>query len=807
MKLKKLLSFLLSVMLILSVVPMGLFSITASAATTSGQCGANVYWSITNDTLTISGSGRMYAYSSSNEAPWGDYTLRKTYSKVVISSGITNIGAYAFYFCKNIRSISIPNSITSLGENAFSHCEGLFSISLPYGIKTIPNFCFSDCIAMENIVIPDTVTSFGQGSFKSSGIIEFTIPNGTTQISHSMFWGCSQLEKVIIPKSVVEIDTFAFHDCGNLTDVYYDGTVSDYKKIKIDSLAKYNEGLLNATFHYKCDENSHIYDNTCDDTCNLCGHKRSITHTYDNACDTTCNVCGYKRLTNHVYDNSCDEICNICGYKRSIKHSYKSTWENDFELHWRECSVCGEKTNIAAHDFKKKLSTDGLKNILVCSICKLEIPDKELCRNSAIAPIVTEITASSITLMKLEEYEYSIDGKVYNGNSTFTGLKENTQYTVYQRIKETDTRLPSKPNSSVIKTAKISVSSKTNFDKLKSHIITYGEKDSKGYSTVIQVKKSGEYTFYYAMQVKDSGIYFVVTDDSTSSSYVGSVTEFTLYKNAKDISVELTNVYYYNGKVLDALNGVKTINRSTYSPNINYTLSNSSKYLSSKTFSENFNISLSSLCKVWDNYIFSKLGFGLKQLGFLNYPGNDNAVCDPASGYHTGSTEIRYKRNVTCTIDGYTGDTFCTDCGERIKSGSLIPCVGKHTYDSQCDESCNVCGYLRDGDHTYSGACDTDCNICGHKRKTLIEHTYDDDEDLTCNVCGYERPPYTPGDLDGDEAITDNDVLYLLKHTFRPEKYPVNQPCDYNGDGEINDADAVYLLKHIFRPEKYPLTK
>ena len=415
MKLKKLLSFLLSVMLILSVVPMGLFSITASAATTSGQCGANVYWSITNDTLTISGSGRMYAYSSSNEAPWGDYTLRKTYSKVVISSGITNIGAYAFYFCKNIRSISIPNSITSLGENAFSHCEGLFSISLPYGIKTIPNFCFSDCIAMENIVIHDTVTSFGQGSFKSSGIIEFTIPNGTTQISHSMFWGCSQLEKVIIPKSVVEIDTFAFHDCGNLTDVYYDGTVSDYKKIKIDSLAKYNEGLLNATFHYKCDENSHIYDNTCDDTCNLCGHKRSITHTYDNACDTTCNVCGYKRLTNHVYDNSCDEICNICGYKRSIKHSYKSTWENDFELHWRECSVCGEKTNIAAHDFKKKLSTDGLKNILVCSICKLEIPDKELCRNSAIAPIVTEITASAITLMKLEEYEYSIDGKVYNG--------------------------------------------------------------------------------------------------------------------------------------------------------------------------------------------------------------------------------------------------------------------------------------------------------------------------------------------------------------------------------------------------------
>ena len=66
---------------------------------------------------------------------------------------------------------------------------------------------------------------------------------------------------------------------------------------------------------------------------------------------------------------------------------------------------------------------------------------------------------------------------------------------------------------------------------------------------------------------------------------------------------------------------------------------------------------------------------------------------------------------------------------------------------------------------------------------------------------------YIPGDLDGDEGITDSDVLYLLKHTFRPEKYPVNQPCDYDGDGMVTDADAVYLLKHIFRPDKYPLGK
>lgn len=54
---KKLLSFLLSVMLILSVVPMGLFSITASAAT-SGKTG-DCTWSLDGTVLTISGNGAM----------------------------------------------------------------------------------------------------------------------------------------------------------------------------------------------------------------------------------------------------------------------------------------------------------------------------------------------------------------------------------------------------------------------------------------------------------------------------------------------------------------------------------------------------------------------------------------------------------------------------------------------------------------------------------------------------------------------------------------------------------------------------
>ena len=42
-------------------------------------------------------------------------------------------------------------------------------------------------------------------------------------------------------------------------------------------------------------------------------------------------------------------------------------------------------------------------------------------------------------------------------------------------------------------------------------------------------------------------------------------------------------------------------------------------------------------------------------------------------------TEIRGDKEATCTVDGYTGDTYCTDCGTKIKTGKTIPKTG-HTW-------------------------------------------------------------------------------------------------------------------------------
>ena len=47
---------------------------------------------------------------------------------------------------------------------------------------------------------------------------------------------------------------------------------------------------------------------------------------------------------------------------------------------------------------------------------------------------------------------------------------------------------------------------------------------------------------------------------------------------------------------------------------------------------------------------------------------------------HTGGTEIKDAKDATCTMDGYTGDTYCKGCSVKLESGKAIPATG-HKWD------------------------------------------------------------------------------------------------------------------------------
>ena len=85
-------------------------------APSGGQCGDDVYWKLENGVLTITGTGAMWDFQTADAVPW--YGARKSITAVMIGSGVTTIGNYAFQNC-DLTEISIPASVTSIGDSAF----------------------------------------------------------------------------------------------------------------------------------------------------------------------------------------------------------------------------------------------------------------------------------------------------------------------------------------------------------------------------------------------------------------------------------------------------------------------------------------------------------------------------------------------------------------------------------------------------------------------------------------------------------------------------------------------------------------
>lgn len=280
-RVKKSLSLLLAVIMLLCAVPFTGLEFTAKAAT-SGYLTYETYDNKAYITkcddeakgkLTIPAKIKGFTVTGIREEAFIDCG---ELTSIVIPNGVTFIGSHAFARCTKLTDITIPNTVDTIETSAFYHCESLTSINIPKSVETIgvslfcgctklktvtvdsrnpvfqsKNNCiinkeektlvagckssiipydgsvtrigdraFEGCTVLTNITIPGCVKEIGWAAFYyCTGLKRVTLQNGVETIGSNSFQKCEELANITLPNSIRTIKDYAFGDCSNLTAI------------------------------------------------------------------------------------------------------------------------------------------------------------------------------------------------------------------------------------------------------------------------------------------------------------------------------------------------------------------------------------------------------------------------------------------------------------------------------------------------------------------------------------------------------------------------------------------------------------
>lgn len=167
-----------------------------------------------------------------------------------------SVGAWAFYECKQLKSVVLGDGITSFGEKAFFSCSALESV-LPNTLQNvtfIANEVFKYCYALKSSMFLPNVREVKSLAFEGVACEEISMPSCTNmvggcfygskikKITHSpdvqlngdVFIGCTELEELVPGKfrnlSVILDGTF--QNCNSLKSLDFTGSTFTSVNIK-----------------------------------------------------------------------------------------------------------------------------------------------------------------------------------------------------------------------------------------------------------------------------------------------------------------------------------------------------------------------------------------------------------------------------------------------------------------------------------------------------------------------------------------------------------------------------------------------
>ena len=141
-------------------------------------------------------------------------------------------------------------------------------------------------------------------------------------------------------------------------------------------------------------------------------------------------------------------------------------------------------------------------------------------------------------------------------------------------------------------------------------------------------------------------------------------------------------------------------------------------------------------------------------------------------------TEIRNKKEATCKETGYSGDTWCKDCGKKILSGQAIAKTENHSWDAGKVTTKATC--TEEGEKTFT------CSICGDEKTEKVsatghQHTeIRNKKEATCKEEGYSGDTWCKDC--GKKILSGQAIAKTEDHSWNQGEITKEPTCKEKGE-------------------------
>ncbi len=212
-------------------------------------------------------------FAETTEGVYGDFTYENVNDKYVVITGLAEdalkaesidiplsiggvyvkeIGESAFAGSPNLKVVTLPSTITKIGDYAFQNCKSMQYCNLPEGVYHIGKYAFQDCLLLKSVSTPSRLDTISEGCFSGCFSLQTLLVNSpVTTIEELAFSNCENLYSIHLPRSLTSIGKDAFYDCTNVSDIYYEGTETEWNDV-IPRIGTGNTAfeLKNMTMHF-----------------------------------------------------------------------------------------------------------------------------------------------------------------------------------------------------------------------------------------------------------------------------------------------------------------------------------------------------------------------------------------------------------------------------------------------------------------------------------------------------------------------------------------------------------------------------